>query len=662
MSKFDVVTPCWISLALLLCCAPLTFAKIPEPPHIFYGTVTVNGKLLKATDTQVTITIKRSTTVLDAYTMGEIPAAGDQYVLRVPLDAVEPQAPNTARSGQQANIYVGNQLATQVTLGPRGRITPLRLVVGTQPPPDVPGDADGDGVLETSNIQGGDIAALIAGIFSANGPVVNVQNDANADGLVDAADIACAVLLAAQGAGSCTGNTTGTATLAVAQEVLAKPNALVTVPLTLTTQGAQGSSLVFSIDYNETLLTLDPRDNDHDGIPDAIDVRLPGYQAAVSFNATDTDGEIDIVLADLDVPLEAFANGLLVSLSFQTAAVTRTTAAAVRFSQTPSASFGSTKGTRIPLATMDGYVVIGQPLDVGTFVGTTGTQLIEIDPNTGAGSLRALQTPSDVVLDLAFRDTGILFGTTTAAGVHRLNVINPFTGEVRRIGSDQTGAIEGLVFARTLLYGVVTTVNGTSELVTLDPTTGDALSVGLTGFGPLGALAYEAQTQRLYGVTAHSAGSQLITLNRTTGVGTVVGPVVAGSTPVGRVTALAFASDGTLFGGVGTGSPLAGKVLIIDPRTGAATVVGSTGFPALRGLTFVPKQVFPCPYDGDVNHDGTLTPLDALLVFRNVMGLATMSFCQQQHANVEEPQHPAVTMTDAMCIFQKSLGLPSCLD
>ncbi len=142
-----------------------------------------------------------------------IPDAGDQYVLRVPLDAVDPQAPNTACFGQQTTIYVGNQ----VTLGPRGRITPLRLVVGTQPTPDVRGDADGDGVLETRDIQGGDIAALIAGIFSANGPVVNVKNDANADGLVDAAELACAVLLAAQGAGACTGNTTGTATLAVAQ-------------------------------------------------------------------------------------------------------------------------------------------------------------------------------------------------------------------------------------------------------------------------------------------------------------------------------------------------------------------------------------------------------------------------------------------------------------
>ena len=60
--------------------------------------------------------------------------------------------------------------------------------------------------------------------------------------------------------------------------------------------------------------------------------------------------------------------------------------------------------------------------------------------------------------------------------------------------------------------------------------------------------------------------------------------------------------------------------------------------------------------NGDVNHDGNITPFDALAVFQCYLGLGECSDCSDVNRDGE------VTSRDALCIFQKYLGLPSCLD
>ena len=54
----------------------------------------------------------------------------------------------------------------------------------------------------------------------------------------------------------------------------------------------------------------------------------------------------------------------------------------------------------------------------------------------------------------------------------------------------------------------------------------------------------------------------------------------------------------------------------------------------------------------------------ALLAFRHFLGLTTpaLDMCQQARANVFDPGNSPITPTDARCIFQKFLGLQSCLD
>ena len=74
-------------------------AKIPEPANVIYGNAGGVGG---------TITLKVDGQVISSYTMGSIPDAGDLYVLTVPIDALDPQTPGTARPGDIAEIYLDN--------------------------------------------------------------------------------------------------------------------------------------------------------------------------------------------------------------------------------------------------------------------------------------------------------------------------------------------------------------------------------------------------------------------------------------------------------------------------------------------------------------------------------------------------------------------------
>ena len=79
----------------------------------------------------------------------------------------------------------------------------------------------------------------------------------------------------------------------------------------------------------------------------------------------------------------------------------------------------------------------------------------------------------------------------------------------------------------------------------------------------------------------------------------------------------------------------------------------------------VRRDIEPCPPDGDVDQNGSVTAADALLAFQQALGLAELSACQKGIANVfPSPAMPdgSITAADALCIFQKALSLPSCLD
>ena len=75
-------------------------------------------------------------------------------------------------------------------------------------------------------------------------------------------------------------------------------------------------------------------------------------------------------------------------------------------------------------------------------------------------------------------------------------------------------------------------------------------------------------TGTLFGTDAN--GGNLITIDQSTGAGTVVGPMSAGVVPALAVDP----TTGVMYAGQGAGSP---NLYTVDPITGAATLVGDTG-------------------------------------------------------------------------------------
>jgi hypothetical protein len=110
-----------VATVLAFIMPPGALAKLPEPDNIIYGI---------PREDVVTITLEVSGQPIVSYTMGDNPDAGGFYILRVPMDALEPPESGSARNGEQADIFINDEPAplASVTLGARGSIHRLDLL------------------------------------------------------------------------------------------------------------------------------------------------------------------------------------------------------------------------------------------------------------------------------------------------------------------------------------------------------------------------------------------------------------------------------------------------------------------------------------------------------------------------------------------------------
>jgi len=236
------------------------------------------------------------------------------------------------------------------------------------------------------------------------------------------------------------------------------------------------------------------------------------------------------------------------------------------------------------------------------------TGLFMINPENGIATLRFPFGSFDAVLEIEFRDDGVLFGAT-GDGSSNIITIDPDTGIKTVVGAHQAGEVNALEFVGNILYGayveyvvsegIVTKLD--SKLVTVDQTTGSLSIVGAVPIVPGGVvegLAFNSETGVMYGATVSATATgfvnELITIDLNSGVGTSVGSMALG---VEKITALEFSLDGlTLYGATDRG-----VLLKIDPASGAVTVVEGTAalsadavapinLPAVTGLTFVPTK------------------------------------------------------------------------
>ena len=242
-------------------------------------------------------------------------------------------------------------------------------------------------------------------------------------------------------------------------------------------------------------------------------------------------------------------------------------------------------------------------------------QLFVVNPLTGAGSYvcdlpvhpdpGATEIEFDDVTGLAFvqaRDgifSGELFDILSCSAMGPLVPTNDL-------------ALNGLEYINGVLYG--TAIPNSCEpsmLVTLDPTTGVPTVIGPTGKGPISGLAWDPVTQVLYGVTGCwqlYGFAELVTIDLATGLATSVG-----STGV-HLGSIEFGADGVLYGGGNNRD--GGRFYAINPATGAAALIGPTGFTDVTGLALVSRlPAVECPSDIVISAYTTI-PLLSLEGFR----------------------------------------------
>jgi Ca2+-binding RTX toxin-like protein len=132
-----------------------------------------------------------------------------------------------------------------------------------------------------------------------------------------------------------------------------------------------------------------------------------------------------------------------------------------------------------------------------------------------------------------------------------------------------------------------------SNLYSVDTATGATTSIGAIGFAVTG-LAVDPNSGTLYGSTSNqspNSPNSIITINKTTGAGTLVGAVGIADEEVADLT---FDAAGTLFGWT---EIYTDDLVTINTSTGAATPVGNSGIITYgSGLAFVGGTLF---YSGD---------------------------------------------------------------
>jgi streptogramin lyase len=145
-----------------------------------------------------------------------------------------------------------------------------------------------------------------------------------------------------------------------------------------------------------------------------------------------------------------------------------------------------------------------------------GTALYQIDPNTAAATY--VGATGAFINGLDFRATGVLYGT----GQDSLYTIDTTTGFATLVGSNG-GLYQSagdIAFAPDDSLFMTTDTN---LLVQLNPLTGAATLIGAIGFTDVYGIDFIGNA--LFAITS---GGQLLTVNTTTGAGTLVTPATTG--------------------------------------------------------------------------------------------------------------------------------------
>jgi len=170
--------------------------------------------------------------------------------------------------------------------------------------------------------------------------------------------------------------------------------------------------------------------------------------------------------------------------------------------------------------------------------------------------------------------------------------------------------------ANAIIYGLDSNGGADNALVTINPLTGAKTVIGNLGVNNVSSLAFDSNTQTLYG--AKFGSDELLTINTTTGAASVVGSLSH------RVVGLTFnPNTGQLLGEDALGD----NFLSIDPGTGTTVVLGSNGeFEEALAFNANTNSVFGTTLDDELliidPTDGTSSVVGTLGSGAFVSGLA----------------------------------------
>lgn len=98
-----------------------SYGRIPEPDNIIYGALPVGiNSVVLAIDAEM----------VASYARGENPSAGDNFILRVPMDAIDPRQVGSARPGDSGLVYLDQEVTPieTVLIGEKGSVHELNLL------------------------------------------------------------------------------------------------------------------------------------------------------------------------------------------------------------------------------------------------------------------------------------------------------------------------------------------------------------------------------------------------------------------------------------------------------------------------------------------------------------------------------------------------------
>lgn len=298
--------------------------------------------------------------------------------------------------------------------------------------------------------------------------------------------------------------------------LVTQPTTIVSVPIQITHNGHLPSSAVFTINFDQACLSVNPADTNFDAIPDAV-VMNPSLSAthfvSVGLDINNANNELSFLIMDMFAPLAIIPSGTLATINFTRVCDTelplmiRTTP--VEFGAMPPVSFGSTTGGDIPYQALNGSVLIERipitinnptaptfnpvPAACGTYgsivIPTQAGVIYKQGATTVSGTLTGLQGSQTITAEAA--PGYILTGTTSWTqnlGTHipcATPVAPTFTpiAQCNQYGTIQIPAVTGVIYVHnSIQYTTATTLSNLqgSHTVTAIPASGYQFPSGAT--------------------------------------------------------------------------------------------------------------------------------------------------------------------------------------